>query len=87
MLQVNNILELLLKYHFHTFMTSIEIYKLNQTSLILFMKHYLMKLKSPFEITRFPLFQMKIEISFVSSINKEHDLFKYFLLNYGKRRV
>ena len=57
MLQVNNILELLLKYHFHTFMTSIEIYKLNQTSLILFVKHYLMKLKSPFEITSFLCFK------------------------------
>ena len=50
---MNNILELLLKYYFHMFMTSIEI----ETSLILCVKHYLMRLKPPFEITRFHLFQ------------------------------
>ena len=35
------------------FMTSIEI----ETSLILCVKHYLMRLKPPFEIPRFHLFQ------------------------------
>ena len=44
-----------------------------------------MRLKAPFKITRFPLFQNANRNLF--RCKYEQDLFKHFLLNYGKRRA
>ena len=43
-----------------------------------------MRLKYPSEITWFPLFQNVT--FFVLSMNNEYNLFKYFLLNYKKKK-